>query len=60
MASQGLKRANGQLSLINGAAQECVPYAGPFEAGQSLALTSSCGASETWLAASTNAPFPSC
>ena len=48
--------ANGQLCLINGAAQECVPYAGPFQAGQPLTLTSSCGASETWLAAATNAP----
>jgi len=50
--------ANGQLCLSNGAAQECVPYAGPFQAGQPMALTSSCGASETWLAASTNAPPP--
>src|SRR5436309_12314639 len=50
--------ANGQLCLSNGAAQECVPYAGPFRAGQPMALTSSCGASETWLAASTNAPPP--
>jgi hypothetical protein len=50
--------ANGQLCLINGAAQECVPYAGPFQAGQPLTLRSSCGASETWLAASTNAPPP--
>lgn len=48
--------ANGQLCLVNGAAQECVPYAAPFHAGQPMALTSSCGASETWLAASTNAP----
>ena len=38
---------NGQLCLINGAAQECVPYAGPFQAGQPMSLTSSCGASET-------------
>lgn len=50
--------ANGQLCLSNGLAQECVPYAGPFQAGQPLALTSSCGAAETWLAASTNAPPP--
>src|ERR1700751_4165162 len=41
--------ANGQLCLINGAAQECVPYAGPFQAGTPATLTSSCGASETWL-----------
>lgn len=50
--------ANGQLCLINGAAQECVPYAGPFQAGTPTTLTSTCGASETWLAASTNAPPP--
>lgn len=50
--------ANGQLCLVNGAAQECVPYAGPFRAGTPATLTSSCGASETWLAASTNAPPP--
>lgn len=50
--------ANGQLCLINGPAQECVPYAGPFQAGTPTTLTSSCGASETWLAASTNAPPP--
>jgi hypothetical protein len=50
--------ANGQLCLSNGAAQECVPYNGPFQAGQPMTLTSSCGATETWLAASTNAPPP--
>lgn len=49
---------SGQLCLLNGAARECVPYAGPFQAGQPITLTSSCGASETWLAASTNAPPP--
>ena len=48
--------ANGQLCLVNGPARECVPYAGPFQAGQPMTLTSTCGASETWLAASTNAP----
>jgi hypothetical protein len=50
--------ANGQLCLINGPAQECVPYAGPFQAGTPMTLTSTCGANETWLAASTNAPPP--
>jgi hypothetical protein len=50
--------ANSQLCLINGPAQECVPYAGPFQAGTPITLTSTCGASETWLAASTNAPPP--
>ena len=48
--------ANGQLCLMAGGAQECVPYSGPFQAGTPTTLTSSCGASETWLAQSTNAP----
>jgi hypothetical protein len=50
--------ANGQLCLAVGGGQECVPYGSPFQAGQPLAMTSSCGASETWLAESTNAPPP--
>jgi hypothetical protein len=50
--------ANGQLCLNNGAAQECWPYAAPFQAGQPVTLTSSCNQSSTWLAASTNAPPP--
>jgi hypothetical protein len=50
--------ANGQLCLGVGGAQECVPYATPFQAGQPVSLTSSCGAAETWLAESTNAPPP--
>ena len=50
--------ANGQLCLAVGGGQECVPYASPFQAGQPLTMTSSCGASETWLAESTNAPPP--
>ena len=48
--------ANGQLCLSTGAAQECWPYAGPFQAGQPLSLTSSCNQSSTWLASATNAP----
>src|SRR5947209_15269990 len=50
--------ANGQMCLNNGTAQECWPYASPFQAGQPVTLTSSCNASSTWLAASTNAPPP--
>src|SRR3954465_9988155 len=46
--------ANGQLCLSNGAAQECFPYASPFQAGAPLTLTSSCGSSSTWLASATN------
>ena len=50
--------ANSQLCLVNGAAQECYPYAAPFQAGQPVTVTSSCNATSTWLAASTNAPPP--
>jgi len=50
--------ANGQLCLSTGAAQECFPYASPFQAGQPLTLTSSCGSSSTWLASSTNSAPP--
>ena len=50
--------ANGQLCLSNGGAQECWPYASPFQAGQPVTLTSSCNATSTWLAAATNAPPP--
>ena len=48
----------GNLCLNNGAAQECWPYASPFQAGQPVTLTSSCGSSSTWLASSTNSPPP--
>ena len=50
--------ANGQLCLSNGAAQECWPYAAPFQAGQPVTMTSSCNSASTWLAASTNTPPP--
>jgi hypothetical protein len=50
--------ANGQLCLSNGTAQECFPYTAPFQPGQAVTLTSSCGQNSTWLAASTNAPPP--
>ena len=46
--------ASGQLCLVNGAAQECWPYAQPFRAGTPVTLTSSCNATSTWLASSTN------
>jgi len=48
----------GQLCLNNGTAQECWPYASPFRAGVPETLTSSCNATSSWLAASTNAPPP--
>jgi hypothetical protein len=50
--------ANNQLCLVNGAAQECWPYSSPFQAGQAVTLTSSCNATSTWLASSTNGPPP--
>jgi hypothetical protein len=50
--------ANGQLCLSTGAAQECWPYAGPFQPGTPLTLTSSCNSSSTWLAQNTNQPPP--
>lgn len=46
--------ANGQLCLGVGGAQECVPYNAPLQAGQPQTFTSSCGATETWLAQNTN------
>jgi len=46
--------ANGQLCLTTDAAQECWPYAQPFQAGQPLSLTSSCNAASRWTALSTN------
>ena len=48
--------ANGQLCLSTGAAQECWPYSSAFQAGQPMAMTSSCNSTSTWLASSTNAP----
>jgi hypothetical protein len=48
--------ASGQLCTGVGAARECVPYTAPFQAGTPQTLTSSCGATETWLAQSTNQP----
>jgi hypothetical protein len=48
--------ANGQLCLGTGGVQECVPYNAPFQAGQPQTLTSSCNATETWLASATNQP----
>lgn len=48
--------ANGQLCLGVGGANECVPYTAPFQAAQPQTLTSSCGATETWLAQAVNQP----
>ena len=50
--------ANGQLCLTTGAAQECWPYAQPFQAGQQITLTSSCNAASRWTALGTNQSAP--
>jgi len=50
--------ANNQLCLANGSAQECWPYNAAFRAGTPVTLTSSCNATSTWLASSTNTPPP--
>ena len=50
--------ANGQLCLGNGITQECFRYTAPLQAGQPVTITSSCNATPTWLAASTNQPAP--
>jgi hypothetical protein len=50
--------ANSQLCLNSGAAQECFPYAAPFQAGTPVTVTSSCNATSTWLAQATNVPPP--
>lgn len=49
---------NGQLCLMNGAAQECWPYQAAFQPGQPVTLTSSCNATSQWLANATNQPPP--
>ena len=50
--------ANGQICLSAAGAQECWPYAAPFQAGQPLTLASSCNQSSTWLAQATNTAPP--
>ncbi|GAA4007224.1 hypothetical protein [Sphingomonas humi] len=46
----------GQLCLRTGTASECFPYNQPFQAGQPVTATSSCGATSRWLANATNQP----
>ena len=48
----------GQLCLTTGGPQECFPYNQPFQAGQSVTATSSCGATSRWLANATNQTAP--
>jgi hypothetical protein len=48
--------ANNMLCLSANGGQECWPYAHPFQAGQQLALTSSCQQVSTFMPQSTNPP----
>ena len=50
--------ANGQLCLSNGGRRNACRIRRPFQAGQPVTVTSSCNATSTWLAASTNSPPP--
>ena len=50
--------SGGRLCLTTGAAQECWPYAQPFQAGQQITLTSSCNSASRWTALGTNTPPP--
>ena len=48
--------ANNMLCLSANGGQECFPYAAPFQAGQQVALTSSCQQVATFMAQGTNPP----
>lgn len=48
--------ANNMLCLSAAGGQECWPYAQPFQAGQQVALTSSCNQVTTFMAQATNPP----
>ena len=50
--------SNRQLCLTTGAAQECWPYAQPFQAGQQISLASSCNAAPRRTALGTNQGTP--
>jgi hypothetical protein len=49
--------ANNMLCLSANGIQECWPYSQPFQAGQQVALTSSCNQVSTFLPQSTNPPM---
>lgn len=49
--------ANNMLCLSANGIQECWPYSAPFQAGQQVALTSSCNQVSTFLPQSTNPPM---
>lgn len=46
--------SNGRLCLYSGGGQECWAYQAPFQAGQPMAMTSSCQTNSRWLASATN------
>jgi len=48
--------ANNQLCVSANGGSECWPYAQPFQAGQQMALTSSCQQVSTFMPQSTNQP----
>jgi hypothetical protein len=51
--------SGGKLCLLTGGASECVAYSQPFQAGQSVTVTSDCGSTSRWLANAVNtAPAP--
>ncbi|HWJ59868.1 MAG TPA: hypothetical protein VNR68_09585 [Sphingomicrobium sp.] len=65
-AVEASQRGKGLFVKIGNAAQAQMggdilwgfPYAAPLQAGQPVTVTSSCNATSTWLAASTNQPPP--
>jgi hypothetical protein len=50
--------SGGQLCLNVAGANECIPYASPFQPGAPQTFTTSCNASTTWLAQNVNSPGP--
>lgn len=50
------RRLLDRATSSGGVVHYCFPYASPFQAGQPVTVTSSCNATSTWLAQSTNAP----
>ena len=51
--------SQGNLCVTAGSAQECWPYNAPFQLQQPVTFTSSCSATSTWLAQTTNNPSQS-
>jgi GNAT superfamily N-acetyltransferase len=53
-----VKMGNAVQAELDGDVLWGFPYAAPLQAGQPVTVTSSCNATSTWLAASTNQPAP--